>query len=45
LKEFYLQNFIASQARKLLEKHFPQEFGKPAPSRAEARANHPHQDR
>jgi hypothetical protein len=26
LKEFYLQNFIAPKARKLLEKHFPQEF-------------------
>jgi len=26
LKDFYLQNFIAPKARKLLEKHFPAEF-------------------
>ncbi len=26
LKEFYLQNFIAPRARKLLQKHFPQDF-------------------
>jgi hypothetical protein len=26
LKEFYLQNMIAPKARKLLEKHFPEEF-------------------
>ena len=26
LKDFYLQNMIAPQARKLLEKHFPNEF-------------------
>ena len=26
LKEFYLQNMIAPKTRKLLEKHFPEEF-------------------
>ena len=26
LKEFYLENFIAPRARKLLQKHFPQDF-------------------
>lgn len=27
LKDFYLQNMIAPQARKLLENHFPNEIG------------------
>jgi hypothetical protein len=26
LKEFYLENFIAPRARKLLQKRFPEEF-------------------
>ncbi len=26
LKAFYLENFIAPRARKLLQKHFPQDF-------------------
>jgi hypothetical protein len=26
LKDFYLQNMIAPEARRLLEKHFPEEF-------------------
>ena len=34
LKEFYLQNFIAPKARKLLEKHFPAGFGSAAPLRS-----------
>ena len=28
LKDFYLQNFVAPKARKLLEKYFPEDFGK-----------------
>ena len=44
LKDFYLQNFIAPKARKLLEKHFPEEFGKAAPS-LPATPNHTRQDR
>jgi len=38
LKEFYLQNFIAPRARKLLQKYFPEDFagaepaGDPVPS-------------
>jgi len=31
LKDFYLQNMIAPQARKLLENHFPNEFGSNRP--------------
>ena len=26
LKEFYLENFVAPRARKLLQKHFPEDF-------------------
>jgi hypothetical protein len=44
LKEFYVQNFIAPRARKLLEKHFPEEFGKAAPSHP-AQKTHLHPDR
>ncbi len=29
LKEFYLQNFIAPRARKLLQKHFPADLATP----------------
>lgn len=43
LKDFYLQNMIAPKARKLLEKHFPEEFDKPAPSRAATRPSPPTQ--
>jgi len=34
VKEFFLQNMIAPKARKLLEKHFPEEFSKFASSSA-----------
>jgi hypothetical protein len=34
VKEFFLQNMIAPKARKLLEKHFPEEFGRAASSPA-----------
>jgi hypothetical protein len=44
LKDSYLQNFIAPKALKLLEKHFPEEFGKAAPSPAASKTR-PHQDR
>jgi hypothetical protein len=44
LKEFYLQNFIAPKARKLLEQYFPEEFGKAANSKP-AQRTHTHQDR
>jgi len=39
LKEFYLENFVTPRARKLLQKHFPKDFGaaepdtKPKPER------------
>ena len=42
LKEFYLQNFIAPKARKLLEQYFPEEFGKATPSKPAPRTpTHP----
>src|SRR2546428_4278291 len=44
LKEVYLQNMIAPKAGKLLEKHFPEEFGKATPQRP-ARSDHSNQDR
>ncbi len=44
LKDFYLQNMIAPKARKLLEKHFPEEFGKTASMPAVSKSR-PHQDR
>jgi hypothetical protein len=44
LKDFYLQNMIAPKARKLLEKHFPEEFGRRTTSK-EAPKTHTHQDR
>jgi hypothetical protein len=44
LKDFYLQNFIAPKARKLLEKHFPEEFGKAASSPTASKTR-PHQNR
>jgi hypothetical protein len=44
LKEFYVQNMIAPKARKLLEKHFPEEFGK-VPLQHPARPDHSNQDR
>ncbi len=44
LEDFYLQNFIAPKARKLLEKHFPEEFGKSAASSARPKTS-AHQDR
>ena len=44
LKDFYLQHMVAPKARKLLEEHFPEEFGKAA-SNAGAPNNRPHRDR
>jgi len=47
LKDFYLQHLVAPKARKLLEKHFPEEF----PNKAGTANRHPgsskpiHQDR
>jgi len=34
LKDFYLQHLVAPKARKLLEEHFPEEFGRAASSPA-----------
>ena len=31
LKEFYLENFVTPRARKLLQKHFPKDFGAAEP--------------
>ena len=42
LKEFYLQNFIAPRARKLLEKHFPEDFGPAGSSGTPRRTQHQH---
>jgi hypothetical protein len=44
LKAFYPQNMIVPKAKKLLEQHFPEEFGQSASSSAGKRARH-HQDR
>jgi hypothetical protein len=46
VKEFYLQHMIAPNARKLLEKYFPEEFGKkpPVPPSPGSKPR-PHQDR
>ena len=42
LKEFYLENFVAPRARKILQKHFPEDFAPAGSSGTPRRTQHQH---